>query len=185
MPRWPNVEGLQNWDDIAVFRQEKIEADVPEQDIDRWIDLVFGYTIVLPWSPVNVAGVNAFLEKHTFGFDGWDEFVQKKYQLAREGKLKKRSLGPKSPWAQPGDLKYRLEKGEYCEYCPQEDGVPRCATNAQDMGFTQDEYFEGLDVNHWDGDHLSKNIETLCANVHRAFTKRYGHAKNLNQREAK
>ena len=113
-----------------------------------WIDLVFGYTIV----SVNVA-VNAFLEKHTFGF------VQKKYQLAREGKLKKRSLGPKSPWAQPGDLKYRLEKGEYCEYCPKEDGVPRCATNAQDMGFTQDEYF--LDVNHWDGDHLSKNIETL------------------------
>lgn len=190
MPRWPNVEGLQNWDDVAVFRQEKIEADVPEQDIDRWIDLVFGYTVVLPWSPVNVAGVNAFLGKHTFGFDEWDEFVQKKYQLAREGKLKKRSLGHKTPWSQPGDLKYRLNKGEYCEVCPPipevESDLPACAyVHFELKGLSREAYIEALDVHHDGGDHLNGDCETHCANHHRAVTHEEGHANNLKYREAK
>lgn len=189
MLRWPNVEGLNSWDDVAIFRQEKIEAGVPEQDIDNWINLVFCYTVILPYSPVNVAGCNAFLNKHTFGFADWDEFVQKKYQLAREGKLKKHSLGPKSPWSQPGDLKYRLEKGEYCEVCPPIPGVesdlPACAwVHFELKGLSRGGYIESLDVHHDGGDHLNGETQTHCANHHRAVTHEEGHAKNLKYRKA-
>lgn len=189
MLRWPNVEGLNSWEDVAVFRQEKIEAGVPETDIDEWIDLVFGYTVILPDSPVNVAGVKAFFKKHTFDKDGWDTFVQNKYQLAREGKLqsKSRSLGHKSPWSQPGDLKYRLEKGEYCEECPPIPGVgsdlPACAwIHFELKGLSKGGYLESLDVHHEGGDHLNGEPTTHCANHHRAVTHEEGHAVNVKYR---
>lgn len=182
MIRWPDVDGLECWDDVAVFRQEKIDAGVPEEKIDQWINLVFGYVIIMPETKINIAGINAFFGKHTLVPGQFEKLIDEKYKLASEGELKKTALGPKSPWAQPGDLKYRLLKGEYCEYCPQENGIPKCASNHAEMGFTKEEYIESLDVNHWDGDHLGKNVETICANVHRAFTKRYGHANNLKYR---
>lgn len=193
MLRWPSVEGLACWDDVAVFRQEKIDEGVPEKDIDCWIDLVFAYTVVLPWSPVNKAGVNAFLRKHTYGFDDWDQYVQGKYELAREGKLtksKRRSLGQKSPWSQPGDLKYRLNKGEYCEVCPPIPGVgsdlPACAyVHFELKGMSVKAYLEQLDVHHVDGHHENddpENSVTYCANHHRAVTCEEGHAVNVKYR---
>jgi len=194
MLRWPDVDGLRNWDDVAIFREEKIKAGVPEQDIDKWIDLVFCYTIILPWSPVNRAGVNAFFRKHTFGFDEWDEYVQEKYSLAREGKLqerikKKNNNRVKTPWAQPGTLKYRDNKGDLCEVCPPIPGVtemPACAYVHYELkGMGYGAYLETLDVHHFDGDHNNhapENCMTYCANHHRAVTHEQGHAKNLKYR---
>ena len=81
------------------------------------------------------------------------------------------------------------QKGCLCEKCPRdENGVPQCAATFHALGYTEEEYFESLDVNHKNGDHTDnrpENLETLCANMHRAITKREKHATNLQYRNNK
>lgn len=186
MLRWPEVEGLKNWDDVLDFEAEQIANGVPEEDIALWIDLVFGYVIRLPYSIINKAGFDKFFGHHTYTFEEWNTVLERKRIEARNkfksSKGKRSNNVIKTPFAQAGTLEYRDKKGDLCEVCPKIDGVPTCKHTSESLGFTTKEYIESLDVHHTDGDHLSNNTVTACANVHRMVTSREGHAKNLKYR---
>ena len=184
--RFPTVEGISNIKEAVARKLKAIKDGVPKEIAEYWFKVTFGYTLVLPDSPQNRAGIKAFFENQTINADEWNERLNKiEYDLRSKGQ--KQWSGIKSPWAQPGDLSYKNEKGCLCEKCPRdENGVPQCAATFHALGYTEEEYRESLDVNHKNGDHTDnrpENLETLCANMHRAITKREKHSTNLKYRD--
>lgn len=199
--RFPKVKGISNMREAVAAKLKAIKDGVPKEIAERWFEVTFGYTIFLPDTPQNRAGAEAFCKNQTLSADDWKDYLntlesdilingssENVLNVTDDKEQSARNWGGiKSPWAQPGDLSYKNEKGCLCERCPRdENGVPQCAATFHALGYTEEEYFESLDVNHKNGDHTDnrpENLETLCANMHRAITKREKHATNLQYRD--
>lgn len=186
--RWPDVEGIKNWYELIEFKLKKLEEGMPEEILNKWIDLVFNYEVHLPDTPYNVKGVEKFFSKHTRSSEEWPLYTQKVLETVRSEKQtvrKKYGETPAQKSAQKGPQSYKNYKDVHrdCESCSPLDElivrylnvnyvneiVPGCKIGVLRGDYTEKEYHDSMEVHHKDGDRFNntwENYQTNCRPAH-------------------
>lgn len=202
MIRWPKVDGIHNWYDVYRYKAKRVAEGVPEDIIDKWIDIVFTYDVFVS-SHLNVErGLVAFYDKHTYRPAEWDEYlsrietaVQEEIRLAAAedhnvidlAKRKKYGAAWAIPSAQKGAMEYRNYKKNECEHCSKveidDQEVPACKIPVVLGDCTEKDYFDSLHVHHINGrENLdtmnhTENLITVCGAAHRRLDREYEETK--------
>jgi hypothetical protein len=170
MNRWPEVDGITNWDEAMDYRELRISQGVPRYVMEKWIDMVFSYDLYLAFSPINVSGAQVFFSKHTYNPVEWVN-VLKSHEIKSRAKYGNRMIGEKSAWAQEGSQEYKAYRDEnpQCEACPKnENGIPVCEA-AYEGRVDKEIIYQSNEVHHVDGNHENNdydNLITLCHVAH-------------------
>lgn len=168
MLRWPNVEGLDCWEDVFEFVENKISQGADRKEMYDWVDLVFKYEIHVRDSWINMYGVDVFLNKHTYNIDAWEEYLQRIIsKVQNKPKTRKKyGMSEATPHAQSGPEAYKNYKDTHrrCELeeCP-------CYSMVESGFYSEMEYFTDLEVHHKDGNRLNNdpsNLMTVCSMAH-------------------
>ncbi|MBT4088899.1 MAG: hypothetical protein HOE30_10430 [Deltaproteobacteria bacterium] len=171
--RWPMIEGINNWTDLAEYRSLMIKRGIPEEVIDFWIDAVYKYDVHIVDSPINAAGVEQFFSVHTWNPTEWDAFLLEQYSKADKALsnvTSTRSRGSSSAFVQDGTS---IDRSARCEICPSLPGHPddpACYTTYVTLGgMSEKDYVTGLHGDHKDGEHSNDNpdnAQTCCSPRH-------------------
>jgi len=186
--RWPDVEGIKNWYELIELKLKKLEEGMPEEILNKWIDLVFNYEVHLPYTPYNVKGVEKFFSKHTRSSEEWSSYIEKvQEQVSSKKQTARKKYGdtPAQKSAQKGSQSYKNYKDVQrdCEHCPSisstliqtlnanysHDKVPICKFGVVEGTIAEEYYYASMEVHHKDGNRHNnddENLITVCRQQH-------------------
>lgn len=170
MVRFPNVDGINNWNDVINFVETKItHGKVTRQEAYTWVDLVFKYDVHMVASENNLNGIAKYYAKQSYNPKEWDTYLESlivEWQTSNKSKPKIQT-GEKTPYAQKGSQSYKNYKYivRECEYCSRLEvdntHVPSCKIGVIKGDYTEEDYVKSLDVHHINGRQDTKSMNNV------------------------